>query len=335
MRIMATNLYQVPIDDSSGILVCMLKSNKRIRLIRLTRHKNNTVMSVKLIEQVLAAPAPHMVGDGFRVHNFFPSGYSMGLKRMSPFFMMDYNSKVDFPPTDTPRGVGVHPHRGFETVTLAYHGSVAHHDSAGHSGVVHPGDVQWMTAASGVLHKEYHDQAYSQKGGLFQMVQLWVNLPKAHKMSSPKYQAITQAEMGKYELPESQGVVEVIAGRYQDVAGAASTFSPIEMYNIRLKAGATVAFSLPATYNTGILVVEGAVTVNGQSDAAVDHFVLFGHEGEAINIEAKEDTILLLLSGEPIDEPIAAYGSFLMNTNQELMQAIDDVNQGKFGYLAD
>jgi quercetin 2,3-dioxygenase len=259
----------------------------------------------------------------------------MGLKRMSPFFMMDYNSKVDFPPTDTPRGVGVHPHRGFETVTVAYHGSVAHHDSAGHSGVIHPGDVQWMTAGSGVLHKEYHDQAYSSRGGLFQMVQLWVNLPKAHKMSPPKYQAITQADMGKYLLPDGQGVIEVIAGMYQGVAGAAVTYSPIEMYNMRIKAGAKVELSLPAIYNTGILVVEGAVTVNQQSDATADQLVLFGHEGETITIEVNEDAILLLLSGAPIDEPIAAYGPFLMNTNEELMQAIDDVNQGKFGYLAD
>ena len=183
-------------------------------------------MKTKQVQQILPPPAPHMVGDGFRVHNFFPGGYNMGEKRMSPFFLMDYNSKVDFSPRENPRGVGVHPHRGFETVTIAYHGKVAHHDSAGNSGVIGEGDVQWMSAASGILHKEYHEEAYSRKGGLFQMVQLWVNLPAKDKMSPPKYQGITHEIMGKYELPNDAGTVEVIAGEYNGVKWPGKNIHP-------------------------------------------------------------------------------------------------------------
>jgi quercetin 2,3-dioxygenase len=291
-------------------------------------------MATKIIEKILPPPPPHMVGDGFRVHNFFPSGYNMGNKRMSPFFMMDYNSKVDFSPREEPRGVGVHPHRGFETVTIAYHGKVAHHDSTGNSGVIGEGDVQWMTAASGILHKEYHEKEFSKTGGPFQMIQLWVNLPAKDKMSKPKYQAITNDQMGKYQLPREGGVVEVIAGEFKGVKGAASTFTPVEMYNIKIKRGASVAFELPEIFNTGILVVEGEVKVNGEK-APADNFILFKNEGEIISIQAEADSVLLVLSGEPINEPIAAYGPFLMNTHQELEEAFDDFGKGKFGSLED
>lgn len=292
-------------------------------------------MKHKTVEQVLAPPPPHMVGDGFRVHNFFPGGYNMGsLSRMSPFFLMDYNAKIDFPPSERPRGVGVHPHRGFETVTIAYHGKVAHHDSAGNSGVIGEGDVQWMTAASGILHKEYHDADYSKTGGPFQMVQLWVNLPAKDKMSPPKYQAITHADMGKYQLPGNGGTVEVIAGEFQGVKGPAFTFTPIQMYNLRLQPGANLSFFLPENYNTCILVVEGSATVNDAA-APADHLVVFKNDGETIDIGTEEDTILLVLSGEPIHEPVMAYGPFLMNTKEELLQAYEDLNQGKFGHLED
>jgi hypothetical protein len=295
--------------------------------------KNNT-MATKRIKQILPPPPPHMVGDGFRVHNFFPSGYNISQKRMSPFFMMDYNSKVDFSAREEPRGVGVHPHRGFETVTIAYHGKVAHHDSTGNTGVIGEGDVQWMTAASGILHKEYHEKQFSKNGGPFQMVQLWVNLPAKDKMSRPKYQAITNKQLGKYQLPHNAGVVEVIAGEFKGVKGAALTFTPIEMYNIKIKKGASVAFGLPEKFNTGILMIEGEVKVNGEK-APVDNFILFKNEGEIISIQAEQDSVLLVLSGEPIDEPIAAHGPFLMNTHQELEEAFDDFNKGKFGYLED
>ena len=290
-------------------------------------------MKAKSIQQILPPPAPHMVGDGFRVHNFFPTGYNIGKNRMSPFFMMDYNSKIDFSPRENPRGVGVHPHRGFETVTIAYHGKVAHHDSTGNSGVISEGDVQWMTAASGILHKEYHEEEFSKKGGPFQMIQLWVNLPAKDKMSKPKYQAITNDQLGKYQL-DNGGVVEVIAGEFKGVKGAASTFTSIEMYNAKIKKGAAVTFDLPENFNTGILVVEGAVKVNGEK-APADNFILFKNEGETISIEAEEDSILFVISGEPINEPVAAYGPFLMNTHEELEQALEDFNKGKFGYLED
>ncbi len=291
-------------------------------------------MATKLIEKILPPPPPHMVGDGFRVHNFFPSGYPLGNHRMNPFFMLDYNSKVDFSPREEPRGVGVHPHRGFETVTIAYHGKVAHHDSAGNSGVISEGDVQWMTAASGILHKEYHEKEFSKKGGPFQMIQLWVNLPSKDKMSAPKYQAISNDRLDKYNLPHDAGLVEVIAGEFKGVKGAATTFTPIEMYNAHLKKGASVAFELPTNFNTGILVLEGEVKVNGEK-AATDNFILFKNEGEVISIQADDESVVFVLSGEPINEPIAAYGPFLMNTHEELEEALDDFSKGKFGRLQD
>jgi len=288
----------------------------------------------KTVEAVIAPPPPHMVGDGFRVHNFFPNSRLIDKKRMSPFFLLDYNSKVEFTPSETPRGVSVHPHRGFETVTIAYHGKVAHHDSAGNSGVIGEGDVQWMTAASGLLHKEYHEKEFSRKGGLFQMVQLWVNLPAKYKMTPPKYQEITHNIMGTYKLPGDNGVIEVIAGEYDGVKGPASTFTPMQVYNARLKKGAEAGLNFPSNFNTGILVVEGSATIH-DTHATTDHFVLFKNDGESIEIKADDDSVLLVLSGEPINEPIAQYGPFLMNTWQELEQAIDDVNAGKFGVLED
>jgi quercetin 2,3-dioxygenase len=292
---------------------------------------NKTFMKIKSVEAIFAPPPPHMVGDGFRVHNFFPNN-RIDKKRMSPFFLMDYGSKIEFSPAGKPRGVGVHPHRGFETVTIAYHGSVAHHDSAGNSGIIGEGDVQWMTAGSGLLHKEYHEKEFSKKGGLFQMVQLWVNLPAKNKMTAPKYQEITRNKMGKYELPDNKGVIEVIAGEYNAIKGPASTFTAMEVYNARLTKEAKAEFNFPSHYNTGILVVEGTAKIN-DSEIPADHFVLFKNDGELITVETTGDAILLVLSGKPINEPIAQYGPFLMNTWQELEQAIADVSSGKFGVL--
>lgn len=291
-------------------------------------------MNYRPIEHVIAPPRPHMVGDGFRVHSFFPGGRLIDKKRMSPFFLMDYGAKIDFTPTDTPRGVGVHPHAGFETVTIAYQGKVAHHDSAGNSGVIGEGDVQWMTAGAGLLHKEYHEEQYSKTGGPFQMVQLWVNLPAAHKKTAPKYQEISNEKMGKHILPDGKSVIEVIAGAYNGTNGPAFTFTPIHMYNARLQAGANAVFQFPAGYNTGMLVIEGQVEINNNPVPA-DHFVLFKNEAGDIELKTGENAIVLILSGAPIDEPIAAYGPFLMNTWPEVEQAIQDVNAGKFGYLED
>lgn len=287
--------------------------------------------TIKSVSAVLAAPAPHMVGDGFKVSNFFPGGYKI---KMSPFYMLDFNDKMDLPPTHQLRGVGVHPHRGFETVTIAYHGAIAHHDSAGNSGIIYPGDVQWMTAASGILHKEYHEKEFSKKGGPFQMVQLWVNLPAKDKMSKPKYQAIQNDTIGSYVLPLNAGTVEVIAGQYMDIKGAATTFSPMSVYNVRLNADGEVTFSFPADFNTGILIVEGNLVVNGEQ-AAGNEFVYFKNDGEEIKVKASQDSIILVLSGEPIHEPIAQYGPFLMNNQAEIKLAISDYNEGKFGYLED
>ena len=290
----------------------------------------NKVMETKQIAKILKAPAPHMVGDGFRVHNFFPGGYEID---MSPFFLMDYGSKIEFSARKEPRGVGVHPHRGFETVTIAYHGAVAHHDSTGNSGVIYPGDVQWMTAASGILHKEYHEESYSLKGGSFQMVQLWVNLPAKDKMSKPKYQAIKQSEMARFDLTDQGGKIEVIAGKYKGIAGSASTFTPIELYNARLNGGGKATFNFPEKYNTGFMVIEGKVKIGDREIASADHFVYFGNTGEQIVLEALSKSIVLILSGEPINEPIVQYGPFLMNTQAEITQAIEDYNQGRFGYI--
>jgi quercetin 2,3-dioxygenase len=292
-------------------------------------------MATKKTAFVMSPPAPHYVGDGFRVHNYIPGGYGLSMERMSPFIMLDYNSKFYFPPTDKPRGVGVHPHRGFETVTIAYKGKVAHHDSGGGGGVIGEGDVQWMTAASGVLHKEFHEENFSKAGGDFQMVQLWVNLPAKDKMSPPKYQALTNDQISKVLLPGNAGTVEVIAGEYNGMKGSASTFTPVHMLNAKLNKGGKASFSFPANYNTALVVIEGDVVVNGTEDAPVDNFVLFTNGGEEFTIEAKENAIVLVLSGEPINEPVAAHGPFVMNTRQEIAQAFDDFNKGKFGYLAE
>lgn len=286
----------------------------------------------KSIEAIIAPPPPHMVGDGFRVHSFFPGGRLIDKKRMSPFFLLDYGSKVEFNPSDEPRGVGVHPHAGFETVTIAYHGKIAHHDSAGNSGIIGEGDVQWMTAGAGLLHKEYHEKEFSKKGGLFQMVQLWVNLPAKDKKTEPKYQEITNSMMGRYTLGDDNGFIEVIAGNYKGTKGPATTFTPMQVYNARLKKGAKAELSFPANYNTAFLMIEGLAAIN-EKEVAADHFVLFKNEGEEIAVTANEDSIILVLSGEPIDEPIAAYGPFLMNSWAEVEKAIEDANRGKFGIL--
>lgn len=290
-------------------------------------------MKTRKIERILTPPSPHMVGDGFRVHNYIPSGLGAGFERMNPFIMMDYNSKFYFPPTDQPRGVGVHPHRGFETVTIAYKGKVAHHDSAGNSGVIEEGDVQWMTAASGILHKEYHEENFSKAGGDFQMVQLWVNLPAKHKMSLPKYQGLVNSELHRVELPENAGVVEVIAGEYKCKKGSASTFTPVHLLNAKLNKGGNASFSFPENYNTAILVLEGNIIVNDSEEIKTDSLGLLSNIGENFSIKALDNAVILILSGEPINEPIAAQGPFVMNTRAEVIQAISDFNMGRFGYL--
>lgn len=289
--------------------------------------------NTKKVEKIVAPPPKHWVGDGFNVHGFFPHG-PLTSERMSPFFLLDYNSLVDFPPREEPFGVGPHPHRGFETVTIAYKGKVAHHDSRGGGGVIGEGDVQWMTAGSGLLHKEYHEEEYNKQGGPFQMVQLWVNLPAKDKMTTPKYQAITNAEMGRVAL-ENGGEVEIIAGEFGGVTGPATTFSPVHLYNLKPKAGEQIDLSFPSGYTTAILAIEGSAMLNNSEKLPTNQLALFERDGEDIHVEALEDSILLVMSGEPLNEPIAQYGPFLMNTRAEIAEAIDDYNTGKFGYLAD
>ncbi len=284
------------------------------------------------IEEVVHPAPAHMVGNGFRVMSYHPNDDSFG-KRMSPFFLMDYNAEVDFPPTNDPRGVGVHPHRGFETVTIAYKGAVAHHDSFGNSGIIKAGDVQWMTAGAGILHKEYHEKSYAAQGGPFQMIQLWVNLPKKFKLTKPKYQAILHSEKAALTLPDNKGTVHVIAGEYEGLKGPASTFSPLEMYDIRLEAGGKMTLNVPAHFNTGILLLDGEVNVNTSQLVGSENFVVFTNTAGEILIEANKKSTLLFLSGAPLNEPVASYGPFVMNTVQEIQEAFDDLNAGKFGKL--
>lgn len=292
-------------------------------------------MDTKKVAFVASPKAPHFVGDGFRVHNFIPSDFRLSMQRMDPFIMLDYNSTYNFPPAEQPKGVGAHPHRGFETVTIAYKGRVAHQDSSGGGGVIGEGDIQWMTAASGVLHKEYHEEEWSKKGGDFQMVQLWVNLPKKDKMSAPKYQAIKHEQISRYPLAGDAGHIEIIAGEYQGVDGTASTFTPIHMLNAKLNKGGKAEFTFPAHYNTLLLVLEGAIVVNESDPVPADHLAVMENAGERFEIQASENAVVLVLSGEPIGEPIAAHGPFVMNTREELMEAFSDFNSGKFGYLED
>lgn len=286
--------------------------------------------------EIIVSPRPaHFVGDGFRVHNFIPSAYRLDMERMNPIIMLDYNSKHTFAPSEIPRGVGVHPHRGFETVTIAYKGKVEHGDSSGGGGIIGEGDVQWMTAAKGVLHKEFHETEWSKKGGEFQMIQLWVNLPAKDKMSEPKYQALKNNQISKYPIGDNGSHIEIIAGSYNDVAGSASTFTPINLYNVKLKKGETANLQFPSHFNTGMLVVEGDIQVNQNDHAPVDHFVLMNNDEEQFTVTANEDAVVFVFSGEPINEPIASHGPFVMNTKQELLQAFEDFNQGKFGTLED
>ncbi|MEO8066354.1 MAG: pirin family protein [Flavobacteriales bacterium] len=291
-------------------------------------------MTKRSVEAVLAPPAPHMVGDGFRVSNFFPQGYSMSKQRLSPFFLLDYGPPIDFSAREEPRGVGVHPHRGFETVTFGFKGRVAHHDSAGHSGVIGEGDVQWMTAGSGVLHKEYHEKEFSRTGGPFHMAQLWVNLPAKHKMEAPRYQPIKRADMSHVQLADGVSEARVIAGELFGVKGPAKTWSPIIAAVVNIGAGGAVDLDLPADHNSMALVVEGAANIN-DNEAPTDHLVVFRNDGEGVHAESVSGATLLVLSGAPLNEPIAAYGPFLMNTYDEVEQAFKDVAAGKFGVLED
>ena len=291
-------------------------------------------MSIKSIEAVLPPDNLHFVGDGFRVYGILGRKEPLSMKRMSPFLLLDYAPVHYFPPNNgAPRGVGPHPHRGIETVTIAYKGKVEHNDSTGAGGIIEEGGVQWMTSGSGILHKEYHEKNFSKKGGEMQMVQLWVNLPTKNKMTTPKYQNLNNKDLSKVELENNAGSIDIIAGEYEDHKGPAASFSPLSLFNVKLKKGKGTSFSFNENHNTGLLIIKGSVTVNNSEKAPTNHFVLFKNKGKEFTLRADEDATILVLSGEPIDEPIASYGPFVMNTNEEIKQTIDDFNNGKFGYL--
>jgi len=274
----------------------------------------------------------HWVGDGFPVRNLFPSN---GLEaEVNPFLMLDYAGPNEFKPSGKTPGVGQHPHRGFETVTIAYQGSVEHRDSAGNSGVIYPGDVQWMTAASGVVHEEMHEKEFARKGGVFEMVQLWVNLPKAEKMSKPRYQAITKEQIPVVKFATG-GHARVIAGEWNGTKGAARTVTPINIFDLVLKAGEKIEIPLPEGHNAAVVLRMGDVSIGGPHSLMGEaRIATLSPSGSGVVVEAKEDSTLLVLSGEPIAEPVASYGPFVMNTREELVQAMEDYKAGRMGWLA-
>jgi hypothetical protein len=288
----------------------------------------------RTIDSVFRGMAEHWVGNGFHVSNYFP-GATDTVKRMSPFFLLDYQKPESYTPTTRKRGVGTHPHRGFETVTIAFEGSIAHRDSAGNGGVIGPGEVQWMTAGSGILHNEFHEEEFSRAGGVLHMIQIWVNLPRVHKMAAPKYQALTEQSIRTVALPGEKGVVRVLSGAYEDVQGPAETFSPAHMLDLRLKPGAAVRLPTPKDFNTALLVLSGQVTANGSKTVSAGDFILFRNDGDEVVVESLSDAIVMFLSGAPIDEPLVHYGPFVMNSVDEINQAIEDFNEGKFGDLRD
>jgi len=286
----------------------------------------------KELAGVYQAGSQHMVGDGFPVRNMIPGA---GVEeQLSPFLMLDYMGPEEFPPTTRRLGVGEHPHRGFETVTIMYHGKVAHRDSTGSGGVIGPGDVQWMTAASGVVHEELHEEGFAKQGGLLEGVQLWVNLPRAFKMTAPRYQTLLDKEIPSVELGGGAGRLRVIAGEFRGVKGPAKTFSPVHLFDLRLTAGHRAELELPEGFNSSLFVLHGQVVVNGSQTVGEVEIGLFGQRGERVVLEAKQDATILLLSGEPIAEPIARYGPFVMNTRDEIIQAVQDYQAGKMGHLS-
>lgn len=278
----------------------------------------------------------HWVGDGFPVKNLF--SYDRLGQAISPFLLLDYAAPYHFSPTTQQHGVGSHPHRGFETVTIAYQGEVTHKDSAGGGGTIQTGDVQWMTAGAGLVHEEFHSPDFAQHGGLFEMVQLWVNLPAANKMTAPKYQAIAAKDIPVIEFEQGAGHIRVIAGRYikdnAEHTGPASTHSPVNVWDGELKAGQVQHLHVPVDHNVLLVVLSGEMQLNGTQHVQDSSIVMFAQDGEAdIQLEALQDSKFLLLTGQPLNEPIQGYGPFVMNSKDEIIQAFNDFNSGKFGEI--
>ena len=287
--------------------------------------------TLKKVLGTVSAPTPHWVGDGFPVHGMF--GYTGDTRRISPFLMLDYAAPTRFEPTEHRRGVGQHPHRGFETVTIVYDGEVEHRDSTGAGGVIGPGDVQWMTAGSGIVHEEFHSSKYAKAGGPFEMAQLWVNLPKKDKMAKPGYQGITDAQIPAVALPDGAGKVRVIAGTFGDAKGPARTFTPMNVWDVRLESGKTADLSQEEGWTVQVVVMAGAVKLNGDTVVRAKQMATLATAGSGVTIEALQGAKLLLLAGQPIDEPVVGYGPFVMNTREEIMQAVEDFNSGRFGRI--
>jgi redox-sensitive bicupin YhaK (pirin superfamily) len=287
---------------------------------------------MKQIADVMRANGGHWVGDGFPVRSLF--SYHGDTEAISPFLLFDYAGPHMFEPAARPRGVGQHPHRGFETVTIVYDGEVSHRDSMGNGGTIGPGDVQWMTAAGGILHEEFHSEAFTRTGGPFRMVQLWVNLPARDKMTSPGYQSIREADIPSVALPDGAGRVRVIAGEFDGAKGPARTFSPVNLWDVRLNAGTDSVLALPEGHTAMIAVLSGHVTVNGRDEAGEAEVIRFEREGSQVQLHADGDSMLLVMTGEPLDEPVFGYGPFVMTNETEIREAIDDFNNGRFGQPA-
>lgn len=289
---------------------------------------------MKQIKSILPSPTQgHWVGDGFPVRPIFDR--FAFTQDISPFLMFDYGGPLQFTPTMQKRGVGAHPHRGFETVTIAFQGEIEHGDSVGNRGIIGPGDVQWMTAASGIVHEEFHSHAFARQGGVMEMVQLWVNLPTKFKMTAPRYQSIVNDSIPTVSLQNQAGTIRVIAGNFNGTKGIADTFSPVELWDIHLHGGKVVELSVPEGHNAMLFVRNGKVNVSDDKNAGTADLVMFSLTGNTITIKALEDADLLLMGGEPINEPIAAHGPFVMNTKEEIHQAIIDYQSGRMGQLAD
>ncbi|HEY2346737.1 MAG TPA: pirin family protein [Xanthomonadaceae bacterium] len=284
---------------------------------------------MKKILGLHSAPHGHWVGDGFPVRSLF--SYDGLGRQLSPFLLLDYAGPRQFEPATNKRGVGQHPHRGFETVTIVYQGEVDHRDSTGAGGHIGPGDVQWMTAASGIVHEEFHSETFTRNGGTLEMVQLWVNLPAKDKMAAAGYQTLLDRDIPSVPLAGEAGRVRVIAGEFEGHRGPARTFTPIEVWDVRMKQGGATTLRVPEGHTLALVVLHGGVLVNGEQVAREAQFVQFDREGSEIAIEANTDATLLLLAGQPLDEPIVGYGPFVMNTRDEIVQAVTDFNSGKFG----
>ena len=287
---------------------------------------------MKRILGIYNAPGQHWVGDGFPVRTLF--SYQTHGREMSPFLLLDYAGPRDFRATDRPRGVGQHPHRGFETVTIVYQGEVEHRDSTGGGGKIGPGDVQWMTAGGGLLHEEFHSAEFTQSGGTFEVVQLWVNLPARDKMIRPGYQAIGRERIPAVQLAGGSGTLRIIAGEYDGHKGPARTFSPMNVWDMRLGRDTRAGFDLPEGWTSALVVLRGTVLVNRTEVVRDAQLVTLDAIGTGVSLEANNDATLLVLSGEPIDEPIVGYGPFVMNTSEQITQAIEDFNSGRFGCMA-